>query len=74
MSSLFGGSSSSKDAEVTTGKTVRMPTETDASVKDAGSKTRAAAISRIGRDSTILTDSTKDKIGGRITKTDKLGG
>lgn len=73
MSSLFGGSSKSSATEVTTGKTVRMPTETDESVKAAGTKTKAAAISRTGRDSTILTDSTRDKVGG-ITKTDKLGG
>lgn len=42
---------------------VRMPTETDPSIIAAGERTKAAAMRRKGRMSTILTDMTQGTVG-----------
>jgi hypothetical protein len=44
-------------APLPTPKVTRMPTETDPSILAAAKRTRAAAMQRSGRLSTILTDS-----------------
>ena len=62
MGGLFGGGGSSS-SEVYHGRTVRMPTETDTSVAESGRKTRAKALQRTGRASTIMTDSSKETVG-----------
>lgn len=41
----------------------RMPNATDRDLMAAGQRARAAAMRRRGRQSTILTDSVKDKLG-----------
>lgn len=42
--------------EIKTPRPLRMPNDNDASVVEAGRRTRAAALGRRGRQSTILTD------------------
>lgn len=49
-------------------KPVRMPTETDPDVLAAAQRTRAAALKRRGRLSTILTDQTQGVVGSSGTK------
>lgn len=44
-------------------KPVRMPVDTDPSIRAAAQRTRAAALGRQGRLSTILTDSTSSTTG-----------
>jgi hypothetical protein len=44
-------------------RVVRMPTETDPSIVAAQQRTRAAAMRRAGRMSTILTDNTRETVG-----------
>lgn len=44
-------------------KPVRMPTETDPEIQAASMRTRARALARSGRLSTILTDQTRDTVG-----------
>ena len=44
-------------------KPVRMPNETDPEILAAGQRTRASALARTGRLSTILTDQTRDTVG-----------
>ena len=58
MSGLFG-----KSQMPPTPKTVRMPTATDPDILAAAQRTRAAALQRKGRLSTILTDQTKSITG-----------
>lgn len=44
-------------------RVVRMPTETDPDILAAQQRTRQAAMRRTGRQSTILTDNTRDTVG-----------
>lgn len=60
MGGLFGGS---KPAPIEPPKKVRMPVETDPEIEAAASRNREAAMRRRGRQSTILTDSTRDTSG-----------
>lgn len=50
----------------------RMPVETDPDILAAGMRTRAEALRRTGRLSTILTDSTRSAAGAPYTQA-KLG-
>ncbi len=61
MTAMFGGP---KAQEPQTPRTIRMPTQDDPDVLAAAQRTRAAAMSRTGRLSTILTDQTKATTGG----------
>lgn len=61
MTAMFGGQ---KAQEPQTPRTIRMPTQDDPDVLAAAQRTRAAAMSRTGRLSTILTDQTKATTGG----------
>ena len=67
MGALFGGG---KTQEPQNPRTIRMPTQDDPDVLAAAQRTRAAAMSRTGRLSTILTDQTKATTG---TPGQKLG-
>ena len=49
-------------------KPVRMPNETDPDVLAAAQRTRAAAMKRKGRLSTILTDQTMSTVGSSGSK------
>ena len=59
MKSLFGGSFKAPPPP----KPVRMPTATDPEIEAAARRTRASALKRKGRNSTILTDSTQSTVG-----------
>ena len=61
MTGLFGAGGTRVAAP--TPKPVRIPTITDPSVEAAGRRTRAEALKRKGRLSTILTDRTKQVTG-----------
>lgn len=58
MTSMFKGAAPAMPAmpEIPKPKPVRMPNENDASIVEASRKTRANALSRRGRMSTIMTD------------------
>ena len=58
MGGLFGGSTPAvqQAAPLPVPKVTRMPTATDPSILAAAQRTRAAAMRRSGRMSTILTD------------------
>ena len=60
MASMFG----SAPKPPPTPKPVRMPYETDPDIVAAGQRTRAAALARKGRLSTILTDATSENMTG----------
>lgn len=62
MTALFGGGMKAQEPQ--TPKTIRMPTQDDPDVLAAVQRNRAAALSRTGRLSTILTDQTKATTGG----------
>ena len=64
MSGLFGGSM----PKVQQPKPIRMPVETDAEVIAAGQRTRANAMRRQGRLSTIMTDQTASTVGSSGAK------
>lgn len=65
MGALFGGP---KIKQPEAPKPVRMPTQDDPDVLAAAQRTRAAALSRTGRLSTILTDQTKATTGSSGAK------
>ena len=73
MAGLFG-SSPQPQAPLPTPKVTRMPNETDPEILSAASRTRAAALMRKGRLSTILTDQTKETGAGLVGSSgQKLG-
>lgn len=59
MGKLFGGSTAAPPAP----PVVRMPVQTDPSILTAGARSRAEAMKRMGRLSTILSDSTASLTG-----------
>ncbi len=63
MKALFGGAPSVSAPVIEKPKPVRMPMQTDSSVRDAAARTRASTMMRQGRLSTILTDQTKATTG-----------
>ena len=60
MAGLFGGKAKTPPPP----KATRMPTPTDPEVQAAAQRTRAAALQRQGRLSTILTDPEGSEPGG----------
>lgn len=58
MTSLFKGPKAPEPPKPT-----RMPTQTDPEVEAASKRTRASALNRKGRLSTILTDQTSSTVG-----------
>lgn len=61
MGAIFGGAPKVKTPEPP--KPVRMPQQEDPEILAAAQRTRAAAMQRSGRLSTILTDQTKTTTG-----------
>lgn len=69
MGGLFGGG---KTTPIPAPKKTRMPVETDPEIEDAAKRNREAVIQRRGRQSTIMSEATKETSGSPAAS--KLGG